>query len=394
MGLPENTPAALGGLRIADFSRVLAGPLSTMVLADLGAEVVKVERPGSGDDTRSWGPPHDDTGTSTYFDAVNRNKTSLTLDLGTPEGVAAARELVASADVVVQNFRPGVMERLGLGWAELSADRPDLVYCSISAFGSGAGATLPGYDLIVQAVGGLMSITGEPDGDPQKVGVALIDVVAGLYATVGVLAALRHRDATGEGQLVEVDLLSALLGAMANQSTAYTAAGVVARRMGNDHPSVAPYELLPAADGRFAVAVGNDRLFGVFCAALGRPELAADPRYATNLERVAHRELLRLELVGVLRATPAAEWVSRLQAAGVPAGPVNDIAGAFALADSLGLEPVVQVPRADGTTLALPRNPIRMSRTPATYRTAPPPLGGAAAPGPTTPGPAVPGAGR
>jgi crotonobetainyl-CoA:carnitine CoA-transferase CaiB-like acyl-CoA transferase len=238
-----------------------------------------------------------------------------------------------------------------------------------------------------------MSVTGEPDGDPQKVGVALVDVVAGLYATVGVLAALRHRDATGEGQLVEVDLLSALLGAMANQSTAYTAAGVVARRMGNDHPSVAPYELLPAADGRFAVAVGNDRLFGVFCAALGRPELAADPRYATNLERVAHREQLRADLDGVLRATPALEWVSRLQAAGVPAGPVNDVAGAFALADSLGLQPVVHVPRADGSTLALPRNPIRMSRTPATYRTAPPPLGGAAPAGTDGPGTAARGAG-
>ena len=368
--------SALGDLRILDFSRVLAGPLATMVLADLGATVTKVERPGGGDDTRAWGPPHDDAGQATYFQAVNRNKTSIALDLRDPADLTRARELARDADVVVENFRPGVMDGLGLGDADLRPANPGLVFCSITGFGAGAGAALPGYDLLLQAVGGLMSITGEPDGDPQKVGVALVDVLAGLFAATGILAALRHRDRTGEGQRVEVDLLSALLAGLVNQASGFTAAGVVPGRMGNAHPSIAPYEPLRARDGRLVVAVGTDRQFAALCAAVGAPELASDPRFATNPQRVAHRGELTEALEQRLTTRDVAEWTAILTDARVPAGPVNDVGAAFALAERLGLDPVVELPRADGGTARLPRNPIRLSATPITYRTAPPPLPG------------------
>jgi crotonobetainyl-CoA:carnitine CoA-transferase CaiB-like acyl-CoA transferase len=365
---------ALDDLQILDFSRVLAGPLATMVLGDLGATVVKVERPGTGDDTRAWGPPYDDAGQATYFQSVNRNKESVVLDLRAPAGAQRARELAAGADVVVENFRPGVMDGLGLDEATLRAANPGLVYCSITGFGPGAGAALPGYDLLVQAVGGLMSITGDPDGEPQKVGVALVDVITGLFAAVGILAALRHRERTGEGQRVEVDLLSSLLAALVNQGSAFTLAGAVAGRMGNGHPSIAPYELFAAADGDLVIAVGTDRQFAALCDAVGRPELAADARFATNDARVAHRAELREALEAALAARPAGDWADALTAVRVPAGRVNDIAGAFALAGELGLEPIVDVPRADGTSARLTRSPIGLSRTPVSYRAAPPPL--------------------
>jgi crotonobetainyl-CoA:carnitine CoA-transferase CaiB-like acyl-CoA transferase len=365
---------ALEDLVIVDFSRVLAGPLATMVLADLGATVVKVERPAIGDDTRAWGPPFDERGDATYFQAVNRNKSSETIDLTTPAGAARARALVADADVVVENFRPGVMDRLGLDWPTLAAADPTLVYCSITGFGAGAGAALPGYDLLVQALGGLMSITGEADGEPQKVGVALVDVVTGLFAAVGVLSAVRHRDRTGEGQRVEVNLLSSLLAALVNQGSAYTLAGAVAGRMGNAHPSIAPYELFPTADGDLVLAVGNDKQFTALCETVGARELARDERFSTNGARVAHRAVLRDVLIARLEGRDAAAWVAALSAVGVPAGQVNDVAGAFALADALGLDPIVELPRPDGTVARLTRNPITLSATPATYRSAPPPL--------------------
>ncbi|MGI8507065.1 MAG: CaiB/BaiF CoA transferase family protein [Solirubrobacteraceae bacterium] len=371
-------PAALGKLRILDFSRVLAGPFATMMLADLGASVVKVERPGAGDDTRSWGPPYDARGVATYFESVNRNKDSLALDLTEPADLAHARRLAAQADVVVENFRPGVMDRLGLGYEQLRADNPGLIYCSITGFGTGEGAELPGYDLLVQALGGLMSITGVPDREPQKVGVALVDVLAGLFATVGILTALTHRSAGGEGQRVEVDLLSSLLAALVNQGSAYTAGGTVPTRMGNQHPSIAPYELFGCQDGELVIAVGNERQFGALCAVIDAPQLAEDSRFVTNAARVEHRSELRDELELRLSRRRAADWASALTAARVPAGVVNDVAGAFALAQQLGLEPVIEIPYADGTTIALTRNPIRLSATPATYRCAPPPLGGPA----------------
>ncbi|MFL5871865.1 MAG: CaiB/BaiF CoA transferase family protein [Solirubrobacterales bacterium] len=367
--------SALGRLRILDFSRVLAGPLATMTLADLGAEVTKVERPGGGDDTRSWGPPHDAAGEATYFQAVNRNKRSLVLDLADPADLAEARRLALASDVVVENFRPGVMKKLGLDYEALAAESPGLVYCSVTGFGgSGEGAELPGYDLLVQALGGLMSVTGEPGGEPVKVGVALVDVIAGLYAAVGILAALEHRREKGEGQLVEVDLLSALLAGLVNQSSGFTAAGVVPGRMGNRHPSIAPYELLRCSEGELVLAVGNDRQFGALCEALGTPELATDTRFATNPARVENRDELRRLLEAALAARPAGEWVELLRARRVPAGVVNDVGAAFAFAERIGLEPIAEIPREDGDPVRLPRSPIRLSKTPPNYRLPPPRL--------------------
>ena len=367
--------SALGRLRILDFSRVLAGPLATMTLADLGAEVTKVERPETGDDTRAWGPPYDGDGEATYFQAVNRNKRSVPIDLGTAAGRAQARRLALAADVVVENFRPGAMAGLGLDYETLAAEHPRLVYCSITGFGgSGPGAELPGYDLLVQALGGLMSVTGEPDGEPLKVGVALVDVIAGLYAAVGILAALEHRRDSGVGQLVEVDLLSALLAGLVNQASAYTVAGVVPARIGNRHPSIAPYELLRCGGEAIVLAVGNDRQFSELCEALGEPALARKERFATNPARVANREELRPLLEAALSARPAGEWIELLRARRVPAGVVNDIGAAFRLAARLGLDPIVEVPREDGDPVRLPRNPIRLSKTPPTYRLPPPRL--------------------
>lgn len=367
--------SALGRLRILDFSRVLAGPLATMALADLGAEVTKVERPGSGDDTRAWGPPHDSDGAATYFQAVNRNKRSVALNLRDPGDLAEARRLALESDVLVENFRPGLMAELGLDYESLAAENPGLVYCSITGFGgSGAGAELPGYDLLVQALGGLMSVTGEPDGEPLKVGVALVDVVAGLYAAVGILAALEHRHESGEGQRVEIDLLSALLAGLVNQSSAYTQAGVVPQRMGNRHPSIAPYELLHCGEGDLVLAVGNDRQFAELCNAIGKPDLATDPRFATNPARVENREELRPLLETVLAAKPAPAWVDLLRARRVPAGVVNDIRAAFEFAEQIGLDPTIEIPRNEGPPVRLPRNPIKLSKTPASYRLPPPRL--------------------
>jgi crotonobetainyl-CoA:carnitine CoA-transferase CaiB-like acyl-CoA transferase len=365
---------ALDNLRVLDFSRVLAGPLATMQLADLGATVTKVERPGTGDDTRAWGPPYDERGDATYFQAVNRNKDAIALDLSDPRDRAEARRLAITADVVVENFRPGLMAGFGLDYDELRADNPGLIYCSITGFGRGPGAELPGYDMLIQAVGGLMSITGEPDGEPQKVGVAMVDVLAGLFATVGILAALNHRASTGEGQRVDIDLLSCLLAGLVNQASAYTSGGVVPTRMGNRHPSIAPYEALPCADGSLVLAVGNDRQFTALCDVLGAPDMAADERFATNPARVRHREQLRAALTPLLAGRTAADWAHILTGARVPAGVVNDIADAFALAKTLGLDPIADVPRGDGSTVPLCRNPINLSATPPAYRSAPPPL--------------------
>lgn len=371
----NGTGGALDGVLVADFSRVLAGPYATMLLADLGAEVVKVERPGTGDDTRSWGPPWAN-GQATYFSGVNRNKRSVVLDLREPEDLERARELAGRADVVVENFRPGTMDRLGLGFDLLRADNPGLVYCSVSGFGATEGADLAGYDLLVQAVGGLMSITGPDPSQPTKVGVALVDVVTGMHASLGILAALRHRERTGRGQRVEVNLMSSLLSALTNQSAAYLQAGVVPAAMGNAHPSIAPYEVYPTADRPLAIAVGNDRQFSTLAEAVGAPHLAADPRFATNSERVRHRDQLFEELCRALARDTADGWFRRLTAAGIPAGPINDVAQAFDLATELGLDPVVEVtdPETGGTQRHV-AHPIRLGETPATYRLPAPRLG-------------------
>jgi crotonobetainyl-CoA:carnitine CoA-transferase CaiB-like acyl-CoA transferase len=344
-----------------------------MMLADFGAEVTKVERPGVGDETRSWGPPYDERGEATYFQSVNRNKTSVAIDMGSDEGLAELRRRAGDADVLVENFRPGLMTAKGLDYESLRAENPRLVYCSITGFGgSGPGAQLPGYDLLVQGLAGLMSITGDPDGEPMKVGVALVDVLSGLFATVGILAALRHRDRTGEGQLVEVDLFSALLAALVNQGSAYTIAGVVPKRLGNQHPSISPYEVYATGAGELVLAVGNDRQFAALCEVIGATDLVTDPRFATNSDRVENRKSLSEELERHLAKRPAAEWSAELLARRVPAGQVNDLGAAFEFAAGIGLAPTVEIPREDGSTVSLTRNPIRLSASPATYRSAPP----------------------
>jgi crotonobetainyl-CoA:carnitine CoA-transferase CaiB-like acyl-CoA transferase len=365
----------LAGIKVADFSRVLAGPFATMMLADFGADVIKVESP-AGDDTRAWVPPVDEHGAGTYFSSVNRNKRSVVCDLRTKEGLAQARDIALAADVVVENFRPGVMQRFGLDYETLRAERPELVYCSITGFGSKGGAHLPGYDLLVQAVGGLMSVTGSPDSEPSKVGVALVDVVTGQNAVVGILAALRSRDQTGRGQRVEVNLLSSLLAGLVNQASSTLATGESPQRMGNAHPSIAPYETLRTADGPLALAVGTDKQFAALARVLGVPGLSEDSRFRGNENRVAHRAELKALLEEQLRTKPAVEWSELLSEAGVPAGKVNSIVEAIELAAGLGLEPVVEI--ADASSPRTSRqvaNPIQLSETPATYRRLPPLLG-------------------
>ena len=365
----------LSGLIVADFSRVLAGPYLTMLLGDLGADVIKVERPDGGDDARHWGPPWDAEGRSTYFLSVNRNKRSLVLDLGEGADLMVARKLVAQADLVVENFRPGTMERLGLGYEELSHLHPRLVYCSISGFGAGEGRSLPGYDLLVQAVGGLMSVTGPGPDSPTKAGVALVDVLTGLHGAVAVLAALRERDRSGRGQLISLNLLSTLLSSLVNQASSVVMAGVVPEPMGNRHPSVAPYELLETRDRPLALAVGNDRQFRALCSVLERDDLAEDPRFATNPARVSNRDQLRRELEAVLSRRRAADWVPVLSGRGIPCGPVNNVREALALAEGYGLDPVVQLPRAGSAPDRAVADPMGLSRTPVTYRRAAPGLG-------------------
>ncbi|MDO2934000.1 CoA transferase [Paeniglutamicibacter sulfureus] len=353
-----NTIRPLEGIIVADFSRVLAGPLCTMTLADMGATVIKVERPGTGDDTRAWGPPFSATG-STYFESVNRNKQSVTLDLTDPADLELARELALRADVLVENFKPGGMEKLGLGYAELSALNAGLVYASISGFGSAGGAHLPGYDFIVQALGGLMSITGEAGEEPMKAGVALVDVLTAKDAAIGVLAALTARASSGAGAHVEVNLLSSLQGALANQGQAYLGAGKVATRMGNEHPSIVPYQLLACADGSVAVACGNNGQFARLCAEIGLPALATDLRFATNTARVAHRAELIPLLEDSLGADTGANWQARFTAVGVPAGKVAGIDEGLAYADSLGLNPLIEVHNAQGEAVGRQvRHPI------------------------------------
>ena len=365
-------PSALHGILVADFSRVLAGPLCTMTLGDLGADVVKVERRDGGDDTRAWGPPWHASEGATYYLGLNRKKRSVTLDLKDPGDLELAKRLARRADVVVESFRPGTIDRLGLGYDDVSRENPGVVYCSISAFGTGErAAALPGYDLLLQAMSGLMSVTGEEDGRPLKVGAALIDMICGLYAANAVLAALHARAAgDGRGQRVNVSLMDSALAALLNQASGYLNAGVVPGRLGNRHPSITPYETYRAADGDFAVACGNEALFRRLCGAVERDDLPGDPRFADNAARLEHRDELTAELEAAFVDAPAAEWVERLGAAGVPAGPINDVGAAFAFAEGLGLEPAVDV---DGVRTV--RSPMTLSATPVSVRRRPPRLG-------------------
>ncbi|GAB3866497.1 CoA transferase [Nocardioides maradonensis] len=360
----------LEGVLVADLSRVLAGPLAAAMLADLGATVVKVERPGTGDDTRHWGPPWTDNASS-YFESANRSKQSVELDLDDPADNALARELVRRADVVIENYRVGALDRRGLGYDDVAATNPGVVYASISGFGSTEGRDLAGYDFLVQAVGGLMSITGEP-GAPTKVGVALVDVLTAKDATIGILAALRERESSGRGQRVEVNLLSSLLGSLVNQASGYLATGRAPTAMANRHPSIAPYETLAAADGLVAVCCGNDGQFRRLAEVLEARGLADDERFATNPARVEHRDALVAELEKRLAEAPVATWVERLEQAGVPAGAVGTVADAFALAERLGLDPTVDVGAHAPPQV---RSPIHLDRTPISRYVAPPRLG-------------------
>jgi formyl-CoA transferase len=319
-------PRPLAGVRILDLTRVLAGPLGTMVLGDLGADVLKVERPGSGDDLRTWGPPWTEDGVSAYFVAVNRNKRSMTLDLKQERGREILRRLVADADVVVENFRAGTLDGLGLGYDDLRKANPRIVYTPLTAYGTaGPYRDLPGYDIVVQAMGGLMSVTGEPEGRPMRVGVAVVDVLSGLYVAIAILAALRERDRTGSAQRVELSLLGVELASLVNVVHNYLIAGSVPTRLGNAHPSIVPYEVFASADGHLALAVATEEQWRRFCPAIGRLELADDPRFATNGDRVAHRDELMAAIEPVIAGRPTDAWIEALHAADIPCGPVNTV---------------------------------------------------------------------
>jgi crotonobetainyl-CoA:carnitine CoA-transferase CaiB-like acyl-CoA transferase len=367
----DQVSGPLAGLLVADFSRVLAGPYCTMILGDLGADVVKVEGPG-GDDTRHWVPPIRE-GISTYYLSVNRNKRSVQLNLRDDADRAAAAELARRADVMVENFKPGGLRQFGLDYDSVRATNPAVIYASITGFGSGGGAHLPGYDLIVEAMSGLMSLQGDADGPPYRAGVAIFDVMSGLQTAIGVLAALEHRRRTGEGQLVEVNLLAAALAGMVNQTGAFASAGVVPHRMGNSHPSLFPYEPLPTGDGDLVIAAGNDAQFRNLCRVLGAPELADDARFAANSGRTANRDQLRPLLIERLRARSAAEWFGELIAAGVPCGPINTVAGGVEFAEQIGLDPVVTAGQGENAVPGI-RNALRFSATAARYDLPPPSL--------------------
>jgi crotonobetainyl-CoA:carnitine CoA-transferase CaiB-like acyl-CoA transferase len=357
----------LDGILVADLSRVLAGPLAGMTLGDLGADVIKVESP-AGDDTRAWKPPVDAEGRATYHQSVNRNKRSIALDLKDATDLALARRLCERVDVVVSNFWPGALERFGIGYDAVAAVSPGVVYCEISGFGEGAGATLPGYDPLAQALGGLMSVTGPP-GAPSKTGVALIDILTGLYASTAVLAALRERDRSGRGQRITLNLLHATLAGLANQATGWLGGGVAPVAMGNAHPSIEPFGTYRAADGELLLCVGNDRQFAALVAELGAPELAEEPDFATNAERVANRARLRETLERLLAATDCATWWGRLSAVGVPAGPIQNVPEAFAYAAELDLDVIDEHDGVRTVTF-----PAHLSRTPAVTRRRPPDL--------------------
>ncbi|MCD6675008.1 MAG: CoA transferase [Burkholderiaceae bacterium] len=382
----ERRAPALQGVRVLDLSRVLAGPWASQLLADLGADVVKVERPGAGDDTRAWGPPWlkdeagRDTAESAYFLCTNRNKRSVTIDLAAPEGRELVRRLAGSADVLIENFKLGGLAQYGLDYASLAPANPRLVYCSITGFGQdGPYAARAGYDFLIQGMGGLMSITGRADDEegagPQKVGVALTDITTGLYATIAVLAALAERARSGRGQHIDLALLDVQVACLANQASSYLAGGMVPRRMGNAHPNIVPYQDFPTADGDMILAIGNDGQFARFCAIAGHPEWAADPRFATNPQRVAHRG----ELIPLLRRTTVLrttrDWIAALEAQAVPCGPINRIDQVFddPQVRARGLRIELDHPLAG--VVPLVANPIRLSDSPIVHRNAPPLLG-------------------
>ena len=371
----REAPGALDGVTVLDLTRVLSGPYCTMMLADMGARVVKVEQPGKGDDTRAWGPPFQ-AGESAYFLSINRNKESITLNLKHPDGRRVLDALLERADVLVENFRPGTLERMGLGYAEVARRRPGLVYCSISGFGqTGPRRREPGYDAVLQGEGGLMSITGGQDGPAYRLGVAIADIVSGMFSAYGVAAALLARHRTGRGQLVDVGMLDAVAAVLTYQAGIYFATGTAPGRLGNRHPTITPYESLETADGELVVAVGNDQLWRTFCGVLGADDLADDPRFRTNKDRVAAREMLRPMLVERLRARPAAEWLADLKAAGVPCGGVRDLEQVFTDPQVLERAMVVALDHPVAGAIRQLGVPVKLGGTPGAVRTPPPTLG-------------------
>jgi crotonobetainyl-CoA:carnitine CoA-transferase CaiB-like acyl-CoA transferase len=371
-GPGEARPGPLAGLLVADFSRVLAGPYCTMLLADLGANVIKVESP-VGDDTRQWVPPTTDEGVSTYFLAVNRNKRSVALDLRDDGDRAAAMELARRADIMVENFRPGGLVKYGLDYPSVSAANPGIIYASITGFGTEGGAGLPGYDIMVQAMSGLMSLTGDAAGPPYRAGISLFDVMAGLHTAIGILAALHHRESSGQGQHVQASLMASAMSGMVNQVSAYVAGGVVPFRMGNSHPSLFPYEPLPAADKELIITAGNDAQFRKLCEVLGAPELPDDPRFVNNAGRTANRAQLRPLLVERLATRPAADWFRELITAGVPCGPINTVDAGVAFAEEIGLNPAVETGTGESAIHTV-AHPLRFSTVAPRYELAPPRL--------------------
>ncbi|MGA1062178.1 MAG: CaiB/BaiF CoA transferase family protein [Ilumatobacteraceae bacterium] len=369
---PPGRRGPLDGILVADLSRVLAGPYCSMLLADMGATVIKVESP-AGDDTRTWAPPEKD-GISTYYLSINRNKRSIVLDLKNPDDLSVAKSLLRRADIALENFKPGGIDRLGLGYDDVKGDNPGLIYLSISGFGTAEGASLPGYDLVAQAVSGLMSLTGEPDGPALRAGISVFDVMTGLHGLIGVLAALNQRRETGLGQHIEVNLLSSAMSGLVNQTAAFTAGGVVPRRMGNAHPSVYPYQTMPTKDRDVIITAANDRQFASLCEVIGIPDAATDERFARNADRTANRDQLHPMLVEALSKWSADDLFIALNAAGVPCGPINSIGEGVELAERLGLAPRVTLGEGD-REVDLVRNPISFSGSEVAYRLPPPELG-------------------
>ena len=375
---------ALSHIRVLDLSRVLAAPWATQILGDLGAEVIKIEKPGEGDETRHFGPPFVKTadggrGDATYFLTANRNKKSVTIDFSRPEGAALVKRLARRAHVVVENFKTGALARYGLDYASLAADNPALIYCSLTGFGhDGPKKDKAGYDYLIQGMGGLMSITGQPDGapgaEPMKVGVAVSDLVSGLYTAIAIQAALLHQARTGEGQSIDMALFDCQAAALANQATNYLVGGMLPTRLGNAHPNIVPYQVFAVADGHMILAVANDRQFASFAAAAGAAELAADPRFATNAERVAHREVLIGILAPILMRRSLGEWIAALEAANVPCGAINRLDQVFADPQAVARGLKVSMAHATGA-MDLVASPLRLSKTPPEYRSAPPLLG-------------------
>lgn len=372
--------AALAGIRVLDLSRVLAGPWATQILGDFGADVIKVEKPGAGDDTRSWGPPFLDDGKgghgdAAYYLAANRNKRSIAIDFSKPEGAELVRRLAPHCQILVENFRPGSLKKYGLDPKSIAAINPALVYCSITGFGqTGPYAKRPGYDYIIQGMGGLMSLTGEPNGEPMKSAVAVADLFTGMYAVTAILAALRHAERSGEGQHVDVSLLDCQIAMLANLGANYLVSGATPQRLGNQHASIAPYQVLATADGHIILAVGNDGQFHDFCTAAGA-NLSDDTRFATNEARVVHRSALTEALGPIMRRRTTSEWVAALEAADVPCGPINTLDAVYADKHVVSRNAVETATRTDGQSVKLAANPVRMSVTPPATRNAPPALG-------------------